>query len=149
MLTSPPPNQTRPGTAGNGNTKWVVVGGLVVAGLLAMIVAGRILAPLDGLLTKQVCADYGDQLGREVTSYERSNRVALIGRTSGSCTYAVPATDPAAEPLTVPIPETDPSQLYGAVKAMLFIVKLGAASAAVRLLADPLFDRFVPQWSDD
>ena len=148
MLTSPPPDQIRQGSADNGNTKWVVVGGLVVAGLLAMFIAGRILTPLDGLLTKQVCADHGDQLGREVTSYERSNRVALIGRTSGSCTYGAPAADPAAGPLTVPIPETDPGQLYGAVKVMLFVVKLGAASAAVRLLADPLFDRFVPEWSD-
>ncbi len=149
MLTSPPPNQTRQGSGDNGNTRWAVVGGLVVAGLLAMMVAGWVLAPLDGLLTKQVCASYGDQLGRDVTSYERSKRVALIGRTSGSCTYAAPAADPAAGPLTVPIPETDPSQLYSAVKVMLFVVKLGAASAAVRLLADPLFDRFVPEWSDN
>lgn len=148
MLTSPPPNRTGQGSADSGNTRWVVVGGLVVAGLLAMMVAGWVLAPVDGLLTKQVCARYGDQVGREVTSYERSNRLALIGRTSGSCTYAAPVEDPAAGPLTVPIPETDPSQLYGAVKVMLFIVKLGAASAAVRLLADPLFDRFVPEWSD-
>jgi len=125
-----------------------VIGVLVVAGLVAMSAAGRILAPLDSLLTKQVCDDYGDQLGREVASYERSNRVALIGRSSGSCTYAAPATDPAAAPLTVPIGETDPSRLYGAVKVMLFVVKLGAASAAVRLLADPLFGRFVPEWSD-
>ena len=26
---------------------------------------------------------------------------------------------------------------------------MGAASATVRLLADPLFDRFVPDWSDN
>ncbi len=149
MLTSPSPSQTRQGRPGGGNTRWVVVGGLVVAGVLAMAVAGWVLRPLDGLLTKQVCAEYGDQLGREVTSYERSNRVALLGRTSGNCTYAAPITDPAAGPLTVSIPETDPSRLYGAVKVMLFIVRLGAASAAVRLLADPLFDRFVPDWSDN
>lgn len=148
MLTSPPPNRTRQGSAGNGHARWVVVGGLVVAGLLAVMVAGWVLAPLDGLLTKQVCADYGDQLGREVASYERSNRVAVFGRTSGSCTYAAPAVDPAAPPLTLPISETDPNRLYGAVKVMLFVVKLGAASAAVRLLADPLFSRFVPEWSD-
>ena len=148
MLTSPPPNSTRQGRGDGGNIRWAVVGGLVVVGLLAFMMAGRVLAPLDSLLTKQVCADYGDQVGREVTSYERSNRVALIGRTSGSCTYAAPVADPAAGPLTVPIPETDPSQLYGAVKVMLFIVKLGAASGAVRLLAEPLFDRFVPDWSD-
>lgn len=149
MLTSPPPDRTRQGPLDDGNIRWAVVGGLVVAGLLAMMAAGRVLGPLDGLLTKQVCADYGDQLGREVTSYERSNRVALLGRTSGSCTYAAPVTDPSAGPLTVPIPETDPSRLYGAVKVMLFVVKLGAASATVRLLADPLFDRFVPDWSDN
>jgi hypothetical protein len=149
MLTSPHPDRARAGHPGNGNTRWVVVGGLVVAGLLAMMVAGWVLAPLDGLLTKQVCADYGDQLGREVVSYERSNRVAVFGRTSGSCTYAAPEADPAAALLTVSIPETDPSRLYGAVKVMLFIVKLGAASAAVRLLADPLFGRFVPEWSDN
>lgn len=149
MLTSPSPDPTRQGPSLNGNTRWVVVGGLVVVGLLAMIVAGRVLAPLDGLLTKQVCANYGDQLGREVSSYERSNRVALLGRTSGSCTYAAPEADPAAGPLTVPIPDADPSGLYGAAKVMLFVVKLGAASAAVRLLAEPLFDRFVPEWSDN
>ncbi|MEZ5410492.1 MAG: hypothetical protein R2761_20870 [Acidimicrobiales bacterium] len=126
----------------------MVVGGLVAAGLLAMMMAGWVLGPLDTLLTKQVCADYGDQVGREVTSYERSNRIALVGRTSGSCTYAAPVEDPAAAPLTVAIPDTDPSRLYGAVKVMLFVVKLGAASAAVRLLADPLFARFVPEWSD-
>ncbi len=148
MLTSPSPNRSRQGgDPERGNVRWAVVGGLVVAGLLAMMAAGRVLGPLDGLLTKQVCADYGDQLGREVSSYERSNRVALVGRTSGSCTYVAPVTDPGAGPLTVSIPEADPSQLYGAVKVMLFIVKLGAASAIVRLLADPLFDRFVPQWS--
>ncbi len=147
MLTSPPPNPTRQGRIDEGNIRWAVVGGLVVAGLLAMMAAGWVLRPIDGLLTKQVCADYGDQLGREVASYERSNRVALVGRTSGSCTYAAPIADPAAGPLTVSIPEADPSRLYGAVKVMLFVVKLGAASAAVRLLADPLFDRFVPDWS--
>jgi len=149
MLTSPPPSRTREGHPGTGNTKWVVVGGLVVVALLAMMVAGWVLGPLDTLLTRQVCADYGDRVGREVIAYERPNQIVVFGRTSGSCTYGAPVADPAAAPLTVSIPDTDPGRLYGAVKVMLFIVKLGAASAAVRLLADPLFGRFVPEWSDN
>lgn len=143
MLSSSPTKRPLAASGRGDTARWVVVGVLVFTGLFAMLATGWVLRPLDGLLTKQACAQYGDVVGREVMSYERSNRVALVGRRSGSCTYAAPATDPAAGELTVAIPDTDPSRLYGAVKVMLFVVELGAASTAVRILADPLLDRFV------
>jgi uncharacterized membrane protein len=121
--------------------KWIVVAVLVFAALMAILVTRQLSRPLDNLVTKQVCSAYGEAVGRDVLSYERSNRMSLANRSNGSCLLA-PA-EGGGENLQVSIPDAHPGAIYEATKLMLFILQLGAASAAVRLLADPLLDRFV------
>jgi hypothetical protein len=130
--------------------KWIVVLAVVLVALLSVLVTRKLVAPVDGFMTQQVCKSYGKEIGRELESYQRSNRLALANRTDGSCTYR-PTTD-SPDKLIVSIPDAHPTSVYGAAKFITFLLQLGAASAAVRLLADPLFDRFVrkrPRSSDD
>jgi hypothetical protein len=121
--------------------KWVVILVLVFVALVAILITRRLVSPIDGLATQQVCNAHGDVISREPVSYERSNRIAVVGRSVGSCTFG-PA-EGATDDLVVPIPEANPSSTYRAVKVMTFVLQLGAASVAVRLLAEPLLDRFV------
>lgn len=137
--TSAPPPPTL--SSSDDAVKWVVVLVLVLAALMAVLVTRRVVAPVDGFMTQQVCKGYGKEIGRELVSYQRSNRMALANRTTGSCLFGPLADSP--DQLTVAIPDAHPSRVYGAAKFMTFLLQLGAASAAVRLLADPLLDRFV------
>ncbi len=121
--------------------RWVVVITLVLAALIAALITRKVVSPIDSLVTNRVCTSHGKAIGHTLVGYQRSNRLAIANRTAGTCTYA-PAQGE-TEKLVVPIPETDPGSLYTAVKVMTLILQLGAASAAVRLLADPLLDRFV------
>lgn len=121
--------------------RWVVVLVLVFAALMAALATRKVVSPIDSLITNRVCTAHGKAIGHSLIGYERSNRLALANRTSGSCTYA-PAQGE-TENLVVPIPEANPGSLYSGVKVMTLLLQLGAASAAIRLLADPLLDRFV------
>ncbi|MGF1597414.1 MAG: hypothetical protein ACFCVK_10895 [Acidimicrobiales bacterium] len=149
---------------------WVVVAILVGAALAAMVVAGRLYGPVDTLGTQQACSGHGDALGRPLVEYERSRKFALVGRTDGSCLFGPVAADddedavggdpvddatvegvavddanaaPAGANLRVSLADFDTGGLYVAIKWMGVVLQLGAASIAVRLLADPLLDRFV------
>ncbi len=141
----PQPSTAAPPSVSNNEDaiKWVVVLMLVFVALLAMIAARRVVAPVDGLVTQLACKDHGKLIGRELMSYERSNHLAIAGRTDGSCRYG--PVQGGSDNLEVSIPEIGPGGIYGATKVMGFVLQLGAASVAVRLLADPLLDRFVRQ----
>ena len=155
--------------------KWLIVAFLIVVAVVALLFARRLIAPVDGLITQQACSIYGeDELSRQSTGYETSNRFSLIDRTHGQCEFGpvvefdedgevidpvvdedaadetVDAAgsddedaDVAADSLVVSLVDIETSGLYRAAKILFAILQLGAASAAVRLLADPLFDRFV------
>ena len=152
--------------------KWVVVSVLVLIGLVALIVARQLIAPIDSFVTEQVCSVHGDKLSRPVIDNERSNRFGLVGRSHGWCLYGPVrvevtevanevevaddelAVDAAAIALAgstsdelanvqLSIVEIDPGGLYRTIKVMGIVLQLGAASVAVRALGDPLLDRFV------
>lgn len=153
--------------------KWTIVALLVVVGIVALMFTRRLIAPVDGFVTGQVCTTHGrDELSREALDHERSNRFSLIDRTDGYCVFGpvvefdeegeVVATiavaddagaagafeeteAPAAaiETLQVSLADIDTGTFYRGMKIAFIILQLGAASAAVRLIADPLLDRFV------
>lgn len=143
--------------------KWVVFVVLVAVGVVALVFARQLVAPLDGLLTSRACAVHGDELSRPVLEYERSNRFGLVDRSHGWCLYGpielddeddvgaiagddVEATEPATDGIDtvqLTIAEIEPGGLYLMGKLMGIVVQLGAASVAVRTVAEPLLDRFV------
>ena len=149
--------------------KWVVVGVLVSIGLIALIVARQVLAPIDRFVTEQTCSVHGDKMSRPVIDSERSNRLALVDRSRGWCLYgpvelegtelavvevtddemadadAVPLAGSTADEsadLLLTLEEIQPGGLYRALKVMGIVLQLGAASVAVRAFGDPLLDRF-------
>ena len=152
-------------------TKWLIVALLVVVAVMALLFARRLIAPVDDLLTQQACSTYGkDELSRESTGYERSNRFSLIDRTYGFCEFgpvveydedgevvqpvigedtdggdaaAEASAEASVDSLVVSLADIETSGFYRAAKILLAVLQLGAASAVVRLLADPLLDRFV------
>jgi hypothetical protein len=143
------------------SARWVIVGVLAASALITIMLIRQVTGPLDGLLTQQVCSAHGTEIGRPVIGYERSRPFALIGRSEGTCLYGPPVAvegddaepdgtavavedEPAAVgDLEIPLDEADPGGLYRASKVLAILLQLGAASAVVRFLADPLLDRFV------
>ena len=152
--------------------KWVIVAVLVVAAIIAMSFARRMIGPLDNLVTSQACTLHGkEELSRESVGYEASNRFALTNRSDGFCEFGPvvefdedgdvvepepeageeeeASADSAAVPevpeerLQVSLADIETGRFYGAMKIVFVLLQFGAASAAVRLLGDPLFDRFV------
>ena len=140
----------------------IVVGILAFAAVVGLFIARQLTSPFVGLATQQACSAHGDDLSRPVTGYEREKKLSLFDRTDGACFYgpitieegeeeAVVAGQPldaaaiAAEPQTleVSLADFDDGGLYRAVRLMSTVLQLGAASVAIRLLADPLLDRFV------
>jgi hypothetical protein len=144
------------------HAKLIVAGILVFAAVAGLIIARQLTGPFVGLATQQACSSYGDELSRSVTGYEKERRLSLSGRTDGMCFYGavtpedgeeeavvfgqtLTADEIAGQPATLEISlaEFDTGGLYKAVRLMSAVLQLGAASVAVRLLADPLLDRFV------
>ena len=141
--------------------KWLIVAFLVVVAVMALFFARRLIAPVDGLLTQQACSTYGkDELSRESTGYERSNRFSLIDRGYGQCEFGPvvqydedgeiveslvdeDVADTPADSLVVSLADIETGGFYRAAKILFVVLQLGAASAVVRLSADPLLDRFV------
>lgn len=154
-------------------TKWIVVAVMVLVGLVALVIARQMIAPVDRLVTEQACSAHGDQLSRPVVDVERSNRFGLINRSHGWCllgpvelededadgTRSTPNAslvdaDPTIEPLAgldadpaaevqIGLQEIDEGGLYRTVKIMGIVLQFGAASLAVRVVGEPILDRFV------
>ena len=151
----------RPPTA----TGVVVVIAVILVGLVAMGFARRAIDPLDGVLTRRACAVVGDEVSRPVESVQASNRFAVTNRTEGWCWFgpvdvelaaeradeladdAVVELSPGAEILAaadptgevqLTVPQIEPGGLYRAGKWMLLLLQLGAASFAIRLVAEPI-----------
>ena len=145
---------------------WVVVAIMIAVGFFGLVLTRQVLAPVDDLITDQACSTHGDQLQRPVVAYERSNRFGLINRTYGSCVFGpveieeLPEGVEAPEPdesdgpilgadadpevqLVLGLDEIQPGPLYRTLKIMGVVLQLGAASVAVRLLGEPLLDRFI------
>ncbi|MEL7158233.1 MAG: hypothetical protein AAFN30_16765 [Actinomycetota bacterium] len=151
-------------------TTIVVIVAVILVGLVALVFARRAIEPLDRLLTEQVCASAGDEVARPVEEVEPSNRFALVNRSQGWCRFGpvdpdleaelaeeladdevvelsagaqlLAVSDPAAE-VQLALPDLQLGDLYRAGKWMGVLLQLGAASVAIRLVADPLFDRFI------
>ncbi len=149
----------------------IVVAIVIVVGLTAFFFARQAIEPLDRFVTTQMCAGPGDEVFRPVEDAEASRRFALLNRTEGWCLFGPvdqelaeeaadeldddeepPELSPGAQVLAdvaadaetqVALPELEPGGLYRAWKWMNLVLQFGAASFAVRLVADPLFDRFV------
>lgn len=150
QISSPP---ERPQLADLNAARWLSVGLLVAAGLVALFFARQLIAPLDGLLTSQACSAHGDELSRPVVEYERSNRFALQDRAEGWCLFgpietaegdAVASEDVGSiDTLQLTLDEIEPGGLYRVGKLMGIVLQFGAASFVVRALADPLLDLLV------
>lgn len=152
----------------------IVVAIALVVGLVAMSFAGRAIDPLDGLLTRRQCAVVGDEVYRPVEEIDAARRFVPLGRTDGSCLFGpvdvelqaekteeltaeeldavelsvgaqlLAAADPNTE-VRLAIPELEPDGFYRAGKWMGLLLRLGAGSFAIRLVAPPLFERFIPR----
>ncbi len=169
MIQSPPTPSRLPFRAPDVPTL-IIVGVLIVVGLVAMGFARQAIEPLDGLLTRRACAAIGDEVARPVRDVEASNRFALTNRSQGWCEFGPVDPERAAEledklapgqepdlsegaarlaladaeiDVQVPLPELVLDGLYRAGKWMGLLLQFGAASIAVRIVADPLFEYFV------
>lgn len=163
----------RPQVNSDDTAQWVVVAVLAVIGLIALVLARQLLAPIDDLITSQACTAHGDQLSRPVDDYQRSNRFGLVGRTHGWCQFG-PVEEPEADragaapdqtaeeilteaveagvlgatadqgsELRLGLDEMDPGALYRWLKVMGVVLQLGFVSFVVRFVGEPLLDRFV------
>ncbi|MEM7275510.1 MAG: hypothetical protein AAF547_20710 [Actinomycetota bacterium] len=102
------------------------------------VVREEVVAPVDSIITERLCIAHGEELGRSVLAFERSNRFAIQNRTDGFCRFGQgPEGEP---PLTLTIEETEPGPLYRAAKIIGIIVQLGIVSIMLRLVVDPVFD---------
>lgn len=121
---------------------------LIVAALVVWNVSrSRVVAPFDGLITERLCLDHGEEIGRELLDYERSNRFGWSNRSEGFCFFG---SGPDGEaPITRTIAETEPGLLYRAGKWIGIIVQLGIVSLFLRLTVDPSLDlyRYLRSWS--
>ena len=151
----------RQSSAEDTTVKWIVAGGLVFVAIVGYLFAGRITGPIEGLVTQQACSRHSsDQmLFRPVSEYEHPGRFLFLTTSEGTCTYgpieidqndnspealaAEASAETAPERVEVSLADIEPGGLYGAMGVISFVLKLGAASTLVRLLADPLLDRFV------
>jgi len=168
----------RPNMNSQDVAKWVVVGIMVFVGLVGLIMARQLIAPVDNFVTGQACADHGSELSRPAIEHERSNRFGLRNRSHGWCLFgpvvleeedadgaaaddgaaasggtdgetteveapiAGFGADPAVQ-IQLTIDEIQPGSLYRIMKFMAVVLQLGIASIAVRVVGDPLLDRFV------
>lgn len=144
---------------------WVILALLVFVAIVALLFARRLYAPVDSIVTQRVCSEYGETLSRERVDHERSNRFSLVDRTDGYCVFGPVQDleaidggastddgaaaediegDPAAQAtIQVSLADLETDRFYTAIKWMGVIFQLGVASLAVRIVADPLLDRFV------
>lgn len=120
----------------------------IILGILILIAAfyvwsavrSGIVEPLDKLVTEQLCENYGEEIGRTVTGYERSNRFGLRNRSEGFCFYGQ---GPEGEaPITLTIEETQPGNRYRAAKWIGIIVQLGIVSIFLRFVVDPVMETY-------
>ena len=66
--------------------KWLVVALVLVVAFVALLMSRRLIEPLDVLLTRQMCTEYGrDVESRELVDVETSNRFSLTDRRHGVC----------------------------------------------------------------
>lgn len=121
--------------------KWILVLLICIAALFVWSeVRQRVVAPLDEAVTEQACASHGDEIERESTGYERSNRFGLFNRSVGYCFYGE---GPEGEaPLTLTIEQTQPGPFYRGAKAAGIIAQLGLVSIFLRLAVDPVLDAY-------
>lgn len=119
--------------------KLVLVAALLVGALFVWDFArNRVIQPFDNVVTETLCITYGEEIGRTVIGYERSNRFGLVDRSEGYCFYG---SGPDGEaPITVTIEDTLPGSRYRAAKIMEVIVQLGIVSIFLRLTIEPVLD---------
>ncbi|MFV0525868.1 MAG: hypothetical protein ACK5RL_15380 [Acidimicrobiales bacterium] len=168
MTTTPARPDIRNQIANLDSARWTVIGILAVAALLAIALARVVTGPIENLATRQVCADFGEPLDRQVEGYERTKRFTLLGWTGGECTFGPSTVEPATsadgsveaevdapfdeataaalaadptQPLTVPLGDVPKGGLYRIIRLMSFVLQIGAASSAVRVLAEPVAER--------
>ena len=143
--------------------KWIVVASLIGVAVIGFVFAGRLYGPIDLLVTRQACQQHGDELSRPVTDQQTSNKLSLGDRVEGHCVFGPVAdldpedgealedivseevlADPtSAEPLEVSLADIETGRFYRWSKYAGVVLQLGAASFLVRIVADPLLDRFV------
>ena len=145
--------------------KWIVVTIMVVVALLTLVFTRQAIRPIDDRVTEFACSSYGDDLARPLLSHQRSNRFGLANRTYASCSFGPVDPDALAElpveydddgeplprpespfddaePMALAVSDFEPIGLYGLVKGMGIVLQLGVASLAVRLVGEPLLERF-------
>jgi len=121
--------------------RWLIAAIIGVLALLVLDVArNRAVAPFDNVVTEQMCLRHGEELGRSLIGYERSNRFALQNRTDGFCSFG---TGPNGEPpVTMTVEEADPGALYTWAKAIGIVLQLGIVSVFIRFVTEPAFDLY-------
>lgn len=117
---------------------WVLI--LIAALFVWSLVRTSVVQPLDELVTEQLCETYGEEIGRTVTGYERSNRFGLRDRSVGYCLYG-PGPD-GEPPATFTIEATEPGNRYRAAKAIGIIIQLGIVSIFLRFVVDPVMELY-------
>ncbi|MFV0258474.1 MAG: hypothetical protein ACK5PP_08520 [Acidimicrobiales bacterium] len=145
-----------------------MIGILAASALLAIGLARIVTGPIENLATRQVCATFGEPLERPLDGYERTKRFTVLGWTGGECVFGPSATEPVTaadgadeaavdapfdeattaalaadptQPLTVPLGDVPKGGLYRIIRLMSFVLQIGAASSAIRVLAEPVAER--------
>lgn len=118
----------------------IVAALLVVAVFVWSMARDRVVTPLDEMITEDACTTHGDEIGRALLDYERSNKFGLFNRSEGYCYYGE---GPNGEtPITQTMAEVQPGALYRAGKWIGIIIQLGIVSIFLRLTIDPALDLY-------
>ena len=121
--------------------RWLIIAVIAVFALIVLNLARtRVVAPLDNLVTEQMCLRHGEDIERTLLDFERSNRFALRDRTDGFCSYGP---GPEGEPaVAMAIADTEPGALYTWAKAVGIILQLGIVSIFIRLVTEPALETY-------
>ncbi len=121
--------------------RWVVIAIIAILSLQVLNFAReRLVAPFDGLITEQMCLRYGEDTGRTLLDFERSNRFTLGERSDGFCSYGPGLNGEPALSLTVQ--ETEPGALYTWAKVVGILLQLGVVSTFIRLVTEPALETY-------
>lgn len=126
-------------------TSLVLRGVVVLLILVASLFVWRfaraaVVQPFDSLVTEQACRGHGEDIGRPLIDYERSNRFGLSNRTVGYCLLG--PVDGGQGSVQLRLDEIEFGPLYRLAKAAGIITQLAIVSFFLRLAVDPAMDLY-------
>ncbi len=121
--------------------RWLIIGVIAVAAFFVLWFArNQIVQPFDELVTERLCVAHGEEIGRELATFERSNRFGLRNRSHGSCSFLAGENGEPAMMLT--LAETVTGPMFRMAKIVGLVLQFGVVSIFLRLVVDPILSTY-------